>query len=545
MVNLALPFLILLLRSGEGADFRVAFVVTDCNLPGTERIYVSGNVPELGEWSPDGFPLKFGTNGTWRGDISITGGTILEFKITRGSWETEAVDHDGLEFPNFIFKVRNDTTVLITVPGWRDHSRVPTILSAERFANKANQIELFENWKYHAGDDAAWADPGFDDRDWSEVSSLLPAEMAENLGWPVTCWFRLRVRVDTSLWQKTLGMSLRQAGASEIYLNGRLLYRTGIIGTDSTDEVAAFNRNPLYLAFPGQESSVLAVRYSNMQRNPLFGEAGFLGFRIVIFHNLDDLISGRLYDVRIFSIYQFIFTIIPLTLAFFHLMIFIFNPQERANLYYSLSMAGFALIAYTDYGFGFTGSMAEAERLGQVSFIAVFVAVLFGLLTIYSERYKSTPRQFYFFLLFSCALVMWFFISPGKLLQSAFYIMLALIAIELFRQGLRPIRERNFIIGIGMVILGLSVILQILDNLGLIEPIGENRSVYLYGVLALGITVSLNLARNVADINKTIIRQEQEKHEVEIQQRLLEADNQRKTVELEEARKAAIIDAAV
>jgi len=37
------------------------------------------------------------------------------------------------------------------------------VLSPDRFRNASSTIDLVDNWKYHAGDHAEWADPTFDD----------------------------------------------------------------------------------------------------------------------------------------------------------------------------------------------------------------------------------------------------------------------------------------------------------------------------------------------------------------------------------------------
>jgi serine phosphatase RsbU (regulator of sigma subunit) len=82
------------------------------------------------------------------------------------------------------------------------------------------------------------------------------------------------------------------------------------------------------------------------------------------------------------------------------------------------------------------------------------------------------------------------------------------------------------------------------------QPIGDQYIVYIYGVLALAVSVSVNLSWKFAHINKDLasqlshvknlsertIMQERRAKEEEIQRRLLEADNERKTKELEEAR---------
>ena len=533
-----LPFLLFMRSAAPAAENRrVDFVVHPRVLPTAEKIFVTGNLTELGEWSGKGLLLKASSDSIWRGHISVPDGTALQFKLTRGNWETEMVDSSGIELAAFTLVVQKDTTLSIDINNWRDISGAPTVISGDRFRKKADQIELYENWKFHTGDNPDWALAACDDRDWKNLSTFLPEAQLPGSGWTGIGWFRLHISVDSSLLNIPLGMDLLQAGASEIYLNGNLLYRTGTVSADPSREEISFNRGPLFIAFPARQNNLLAVRYSNTKDVALFGSGAWTGFRIVLFREMDDFIRGRVSDIRYFTIYQLIFMIIPFTLAFLHLMIFIFNRSEKANLYYAICMAGFAVIAFTDFGRTFTASQPEAIWLNRINFLAINTALVFGLLTSYSARKNKIPFIFYIFLIASLVFILWFLIFPTWLLQIAFYIFLVFIAVELIRQSLRPRRAPNYIIGVGVVLLAVAVILQILINLDLLGSITANGSIYMYGVLALGLAMSINLAKNFADINQKFIRQEREKREAEIQQRLLEADNQRKTEELEEARK--------
>src|ERR1051326_3325237 len=90
-------------------------------------------------------------------------------------------------------------------------------------------VQLNKFWKYHKGDDMKWADPSFDDSQWPHMDPSLdfekmPEGTFENIG-----WFRLHIEVDSQFVDQTLGLMLTQSGASEIYLDGKLLYAFGKI----------------------------------------------------------------------------------------------------------------------------------------------------------------------------------------------------------------------------------------------------------------------------------------------------------------------------
>ena len=89
-------------------------------LPDSETLYITGNHAELGNWDPKMVELKRLDAKTWGGSFRILSGAELEFKITRGSWETQAADSTGLELMNFEETINLDTLITKVVERWVD-----------------------------------------------------------------------------------------------------------------------------------------------------------------------------------------------------------------------------------------------------------------------------------------------------------------------------------------------------------------------------------------------------------------------------------------
>ncbi len=89
----------------------------DCS---EEPVLITGSIPALGDWRPEnGLRLE------WKppyhvGEIEAETGAHFEYKITRGSWEAEAVDAYGDVPPNSIHDVWLDATLHHTVAEWKD-----------------------------------------------------------------------------------------------------------------------------------------------------------------------------------------------------------------------------------------------------------------------------------------------------------------------------------------------------------------------------------------------------------------------------------------
>ncbi len=90
------------------------------SVPDAAALYITGNHTELGDWDPQKVELKPLDAKTWGGTYQIISGTDLEFKITRGSWDTQAANSSGAELLNFKEYIYLDTVITKVVKNWVD-----------------------------------------------------------------------------------------------------------------------------------------------------------------------------------------------------------------------------------------------------------------------------------------------------------------------------------------------------------------------------------------------------------------------------------------
>jgi enterochelin esterase-like enzyme len=74
---------------------------------GTDTLYLSGNLPELGPWDPAGLAME-GTDTVRMARLTIPRGTEFEYKFTLGSWDREAMGPSGMVMPNYRLRVDGD-----------------------------------------------------------------------------------------------------------------------------------------------------------------------------------------------------------------------------------------------------------------------------------------------------------------------------------------------------------------------------------------------------------------------------------------------------
>ncbi|HEY8239936.1 MAG TPA: alpha/beta hydrolase-fold protein [Kiritimatiellia bacterium] len=90
------------------------------SVPDGETIYVAGNHPTLGDWSTTAVPLQKQKDGSWTKTVMVPAGMVLEYKITRGTWESEAVGEDQQIPGNATHKATKADTITIKVASWSD-----------------------------------------------------------------------------------------------------------------------------------------------------------------------------------------------------------------------------------------------------------------------------------------------------------------------------------------------------------------------------------------------------------------------------------------
>lgn len=141
-------------------------------------------------------------------------------------------------------------------------------------------------WRFHIGDDPAWASPGLRDGGWEEI--FVPAAW-EDEGYPGYdgyAWYRRRFRLDAGAKGKYLYLHLgRIDDVDEVYVNGHLVGSEGACPPAHRTAYHLFRiyRLPENVLHYGKEN-VIAVRVYDERL-----EGGLLEGQVGIYERLDDL----------------------------------------------------------------------------------------------------------------------------------------------------------------------------------------------------------------------------------------------------------------
>ncbi|MDZ7714898.1 MAG: SpoIIE family protein phosphatase [Balneolaceae bacterium] len=409
---------------------------------------------------------------------------------------------------------------------------------------------LTDTWKYQSGDNESWSLPAYQDSSWQQISTKLGPSEFPFIEWKGIGWFRLNIRVDSALAGYPLAIIPElHNGASEIYLDGKLLYSLGKVSIFEENYIAYQDSRPRPIVFPDTSEHVLAVRYANHEAQ-VYNSYGFnAGFRFLI-GDLDHQISQSLEKATTIPWAQMFYAGGLLAFTIIHFLLFAFYPGEKRNLYFALFAGFLALLTFTLIQKGHTNSPMMAISYYRLSLIALLFTVVYALRFAYSLFYKKTPIQFWGFLAVGAgiAIATWYDADRLGLIRDLFVMVTLLEIIRVLVVSFLRKKEGIWIVGLGLAAFVCGILYTVFTNLDIVSgnPVLGN----LYGSVLLILSMSVYLSRDFAKTQKRLeyklmevkhlsersLEQERINKQKELERKLLEVENERKSKELEEAR---------
>ena len=124
----------------------------------------------------------------------------------------------------------------------------------------ATGILLDKGWKFHVGDKPDWAKADIDDSQWATINPVEDIMSLRQLDNTPIFWLRLHLKVNLTLRGKTFALSVKQTGASQFFLNGKLISEVGHVSTIPA-EVRGYDPmgEPITLPFSTAPDQLLCV----------------------------------------------------------------------------------------------------------------------------------------------------------------------------------------------------------------------------------------------------------------------------------------------
>ena len=196
---------------------------------------------------------------------------------------------------------------------------------------------LKAGWLYHDGDNSAWTGRHYNDNGWAPANSTIVSFGKRKQPFSGIGWFRKRISIDSTLTGKALALTVSHDGASEIFLDGKLLTRNGVIAGDSTESFDP-NKFPFVFVIDDTGEHVLAVRYADPDAAEDWGMSKNIeevGFSAKLWFANDAVANTN--ERNMFSSVSLIsLASIFATIALLHLILFLYHRSERSNGLFAL-----------------------------------------------------------------------------------------------------------------------------------------------------------------------------------------------------------------
>ena len=351
-------------------------------------------------------------------------------------------------------------------------------------------ILLDKGWKFHAGDNADFAKVDFDDSQWQSINPTVDIfDLPQLPKAGQIFWLRLHLAVDSLLNQQMV-MMIQQSGASEIYLNGKLIHRLGIVSTVA-DEIKAYNPQEQLYSFPIQKTSsqILAVRYAfqpTMRYATHFANSN-KALSIALFS------PENWYKQNAFKQYGHDLSVVTgsiyLALFLLYFALYLFFPKRKINLYFAVYTFLYS-IPYFSSGFIHNLDIGTSYWVFNTLIILSVVGSSFLLLAVY-RLFESKIGVFYWTILIFgliSSLLAFLFYGWGWTVYGGGYNLL--VSFEILRTAIKGIikhKKGAWIIATG----GFVFFFFWFSFLIGINVLGTHYAPYFYVIAQLGIPLSV------------------------------------------------------
>lgn len=172
---------------------KITFQLFSPDLSNESAVFITGSIPELGNWNPSAIQMTSKGNHLWEKTIETKAAFGIEYKFTLGSWEKESVNANGLPLDNFIVKVASDSILKNDVYFWKDGTLknvVGQITGSVKYHRNFKGKNLLDR------DIIVWLPPNYNN---NERYDVLYMNDGQNLFDPRTSSFGVDWRIDETI----------------------------------------------------------------------------------------------------------------------------------------------------------------------------------------------------------------------------------------------------------------------------------------------------------------------------------------------------------
>jgi two-component system NtrC family sensor kinase len=256
------------------------------------------------------------------------------------------------------------------------------MLTSNMLDSATNSIFLsnIKGWLFKKGNNMAWSAKDYDVDGWSK---LMPAELSSknaDKNGKAECWFRIKIKPDTSFKNKPLGIKMFTYGAADVYVNGDLKTSFGNIGIDRKPfrEYNPLAQIPAAINLEAGDEYILAIHFIDYVSPfpPARLKSQDLGIQSMIRLTVPTYATKIISQQKELSLYGGI--LISVTI-FFSLLFWLLTLQNRQEKNLWLISTGSTFLALHTF-FSFINTLTSLSY--NVTAIAALMASVFAALMV-------------------------------------------------------------------------------------------------------------------------------------------------------------------
>jgi serine phosphatase RsbU (regulator of sigma subunit) len=417
-------------------------------------------------------------------------------------------------------------------------------------------------WKYTFIDNLNFASIDLVETELKSVVFPLGINRIDEIGFKGIAWFRNTIVIDASQTNKVFDLNIEQTGASEIYIDGKLIQKFGKVAYLSTDEnLRDPNHIPLSISFSKPGKHTIAIRYSNFYglkySNHYDNSHKWLSVIIDHENSIRNKVTVNALQL-ISTILMGIFTGSFLILAIINLIFYLFYKKEKSNLFFSF----FSFFTMLMFLLPFFIKVFPNPKIyflidNAVQLVSIF-SVVYLMKLIFYFAYPNTPKRYNIYLILCLLALIAVFINYNLgnqfsiLVYCVIYFDLIIICFRLFLKKYDVEKRKRKVtlwIVIALVVLAIimlfiepyvSLIIFILILLSFILPaLGFIFIVPVFMIVKQAkrfATLNTELEKKLIEVQslseKTIAQEIEKQQLLENQNKLLEEQVKQRTIEL-------------
>lgn len=198
-------------------------------------------------------------------------------------------------------------------------------------------LEVMDSaWYYKVADDVAMAAPEYNDSDWAMIDPRMRGDSSFSMLNGVA-WFRKHVYVPDSVVEMPLAINMSHYGASQVYVDGKLLNTYGRIGNDKEHtEYSNPLMKPVFFHFNDTGMHLIAVRYATYRTQaPDETPTYHHGFVLSITEANGTYTAHSFMRFVVLGLFLGL-AVMFATLAGVHVLLWLFRTKDKSNLFLSI-----------------------------------------------------------------------------------------------------------------------------------------------------------------------------------------------------------------